>query len=91
MGAVHQAGADSIGIQLLQKRMTKRCCRAVHKRNSKPPQEQEMVKRVLGKPPRIIKIEPSADRAIDKLVYELSRKGMIYGLNEEEIKIVEGV
>jgi hypothetical protein len=29
-------------------------------------------------------IEPSADRAIDRLVYEL------YGLTEEEIGIVEG-
>ena len=42
---------------------------------------QELVKR---------EIEPSANRAIDKLVYELSRKGMIYELSEEEIKIVEG-
>jgi hypothetical protein len=32
----------------------------------------------------------STDTRIDRLVYELSRKGMIYGLNEEEIKIVEG-
>ena len=37
----------------------------------------------------------SMDRGIDKLVYELSRKGMIshkgtmYGLSEEEIRIVE--
>ena len=28
-------------------------------------------------------IEPSADRAIDRLVYEL------YGLSEEEVKVVE--
>jgi len=48
---------------------------ALHKRSPKTPQEQEMVKR---------EIEPSADRAIDKLVYEL------YGLNEDEIRIVEG-
>jgi hypothetical protein len=34
-------------------------------------------------------IEPSADKQIDRLVYELSHKGMIYGLSEEEIKIVE--
>jgi hypothetical protein len=47
----------------------------LHKRTPKTPQEQEMVKR---------EIEPSADRAIDKLVYEL------YGLSEEEIGIVEG-
>ena len=32
----------------------------------------------------------STDRAIDALVYELSPKGMIYGLTEAEIKIVEG-
>jgi len=31
----------------------------------------------------------STDRAIDRSVYELSHKGMIYGLSEEEIKIVE--
>ena len=31
----------------------------------------------------------STDRRIDQLVYELSRKGMIYGLTEEEIRIVE--
>ena len=35
------------------------------------------------------KIEPAADVRIDRLVYELSHKGMIYGLSEEEIKIVE--
>jgi hypothetical protein len=39
------------------------------------PQEQEMVKREIE----------ATDRAIDRLVYEL------YGLTEEEIKIVEGV
>ncbi len=32
----------------------------------------------------------STDRVIDRLVYELSRKGIIYGLSEEEIRIVEG-
>jgi len=32
----------------------------------------------------------STDRAIDSLVYELSPMGMIYGLTEAEIKIVEG-
>jgi hypothetical protein len=31
-----------------------------------------------------------ADEAIDRLVYELSPAGMVYGLSEEEIKIVEG-
>jgi len=38
------------------------------------PQEQEMVKREID----------ATDKAIDKLVYEL------YGLTEDEIKIVEG-
>lgn len=32
----------------------------------------------------------STYQSIDRLVYELSRKGIIYGLMEEEIKIVEG-
>ena len=45
------------------------------KQSSRTLQEQEMVKR---------EVEPAADRGIDKLVYEL------YGLTEEEIKIVEG-
>jgi hypothetical protein len=40
----------------------------------KTPQEQEMVKREIE----------STDKEIDQLVYEL------YGLSEEEIKIVEG-
>jgi hypothetical protein len=44
------------------------------------PQDKERVKRVIE----------STDRAIDRLVYELSRKGTIYGLTEEEVKIVEG-
>lgn len=34
---------------------------------------------------------PSADGGIDSLVYELSHKGMIYGLTEDEIKIIEGM
>ncbi len=46
----------------------------LHKQNPRTPQEQEMVKREIE----------STDRAIDKLVYEL------YGLSEDEIKIVEG-
>ncbi len=47
----------------------------LHKQpDARTPQEQEMVKREIE----------STDRAIDKLVYEL------YGLTEEEIKIVEG-
>jgi len=32
----------------------------------------------------------STDAAIDRLVYELPPSGMIYGLKEEEVKIVEG-
>jgi len=47
---------------------------SLYKQNPRTPQEQEMVKREIE----------STDRAIDKLVYEL------YGLTEEEIKIVEG-
>jgi hypothetical protein len=47
---------------------------ALHKQSPRTPQEQEMVKREIE----------STDRAIDALVYEL------YGLTEEEIKIVEG-
>jgi hypothetical protein len=43
-------------------------------RGGRTPQEQELVKREIE----------STDRAIDRLVYEL------YGLSEEEIKIVEG-
>jgi hypothetical protein len=46
----------------------------LHKRHPNTPQEQEMVKREIE----------STDKQIDKLVYEL------YGLTEEEIKIVEG-
>src|SRR5262245_3850652 len=52
----------------------------LHKRSPKTPHEQEMVKR---------EVEPSADRAIDRLVYELSHKGMIYGLTEDEVRIVD--
>ena len=51
----------------------------LHKRSPRTPQEQEMVKREVE----------STDRQIDRLVYELSRKGMIYGLSEDEIRIVE--
>jgi hypothetical protein len=46
---------------------------ALHKQSPRTPQEQEMVRREIE----------STDKAIDKLVYEL------YGLNEEEIRIVE--
>jgi hypothetical protein len=52
----------------------------LHKRSPRLPQEKESLQR---------EIEPSADGMIDRLVYELSRKGMIYGLSEEEIKIVK--
>ncbi len=47
---------------------------ALHKQSPRTPQEQEIVKREIE----------STDSAIDKLVYEL------YGLSEEEIRIVEG-
>lgn len=47
---------------------------SLHKQNPKTPQEQEMLRREIE----------STDKGIDKLVYEL------YGLSEEEIKIVEG-
>ena len=46
-------------------------------------QEQGMVKRALGQTPRMIRSSPAADKGIDRLVYEL------YGLTEDEIKIVE--
>jgi len=46
---------------------------SLYKQSPKMPQEQEMVKREIE----------STDREIDSLVYEL------YGLSEDEIKIVE--
>jgi len=46
----------------------------LHKRNPRMPQEQEMVKREIE----------STDRSIDSIVYEL------YGLTEDEVKVVEG-
>ena len=46
---------------------------ALHKQNPRTPQEQQMVKREIE----------STDKRIDRLVYEL------YGLTEEEIRIVE--
>ncbi len=52
---------------------------ALHKQSPRTPQEQAMVKREIE----------ATDKAIDKLVYELSHKGMIYGLSEDEIAIVE--
>jgi hypothetical protein len=47
---------------------------ALHKQSPRTPQEQAMVKREIE----------STDGGIDRLVYEL------YGLSEEEVKIVEG-
>jgi hypothetical protein len=47
---------------------------ALHKQSTRTPQEKEMLARQIE----------STDAAIDKLVYEL------YGLTEEEIKVVEG-
>ena len=56
----------------------------LHKRSLRTLQEQEMVQCALGRAPRMIRSSPAADGRIDRLVYEL------YGLTEEEIKIVEG-
>jgi hypothetical protein len=47
---------------------------ALHKQSPRTPQESEMVKREIE----------ATDKVIDKLVYEL------YGLSEDEIRIVEG-
>jgi len=54
----------------------------LHKQSAvvRSPQDKERVGREIE----------SMDRTIDRLVYELSHKGMIYGLSEDEIKIVEG-
>ena len=49
--------------------------------SARTPQEKEMLSRQIE----------STDEAIDRLVYELSPSGIIYGLTEEEIKIVEGL
>ena len=54
----------------------------LHKRSPRLPQEQEMVKRALGRAPRM-QDRACGDGRIDRLVYEL------YGLTEEEIRIVE--
>jgi len=51
----------------------------LHKRSPRLPQEKESLQREIE----------STDVRIDRLVYELSRKGMIYRLTEDEIKIVE--
>ena len=47
---------------------------SLHKRSGRTPQEQELLQREIE----------STDAQIDRLVYEL------YGLTEEEVKIVEG-
>ena len=62
----------------------------LHSSSPRTPQDKERVRRVPERASGIIKIEPSADRTIDRLVYELPHKGMVYGLSEEEVKIVEG-
>ena len=68
----------------------------LHKISSRTPQEKDRVAGVPGRAPGIIKIVPSADRAIDRLVsptrtsYELSHRGMTYGLSEDDVKVVEG-
>jgi len=51
-----------------------------YENNPRTPQEKESLQREIE----------STDVRIDRLVYELSRKGMIYGLTEDEIRIVEG-
>ena len=51
----------------------------LQKRSPRLPQEKESLQREIE----------STDGMMDCLVYELSHKGMIYGLTEEEIKIVE--
>jgi hypothetical protein len=52
----------------------------LHKASPRMPGDKDRVKREVE----------STDKAIDRLVYELSRKGTMYGLSEEEIKIVGG-
>jgi hypothetical protein len=39
---------------------------------------------------RVARELESMDTRIDRLVYELSHKGIIYGLSEDEIRIMEG-
>jgi hypothetical protein len=52
----------------------------LHKSSPRTPGDKERVRREIE----------STDRAIDRLVDELSPVGMIYGLTPEEIAIVEG-
>jgi len=51
----------------------------LHRQSARTPKEQEMLRHEIE----------STDAAIDRLAYELSPTGMIYGLTEEEIRIVE--
>jgi len=50
--------------------------------------QSAVVRSPLGKE-RVAREIESTDKAIDRLVYELSHKGMIYGLSEDEIAVVE--
>jgi len=54
------------------------------------PQEKERVRRAPEKASGIEKIEPSADRAIDRLVSPTGTSYELYGLTEDEVRIVEG-
>ena len=57
------------------------------------PGDKECVKRAPERASGIEKIEPSADRMIDRLVSPTetsSHKGTMYGLNEEEIRLLKG-
>lgn len=51
---------------------------------------RQLAKRFEEDKERVKREIESTDRAIDRLVYELSHKGMKYGLREDEIRIVEG-
>jgi hypothetical protein len=53
---------------------------ALYKQQPSTSREKEMLKHEIA----------ATDRQIDKLVYELSPSGMIYGLSEEGARIVEG-
>jgi hypothetical protein len=54
----------------------------LHKRqaSANTPREKEMPSQQIA----------ATDELFDRLVYELPPSGMVYGLTEEEIKIVEG-
>ena len=51
----------------------------LHKSSPRMPGDKERVKREIE----------NTDKVIDRLVYELSCKGMLYGLSDEEIKCDE--